>query len=256
MIKLALILGVVFLYAIVSHRTEKWFTAPIVFTTIGVVLSDAVLGWFTLEIDSLTLQILLKGALALLLFSEATTLNADDVSRESSIPVRLLGLAMPLVIIVGLAIAGVMFGVLSFWEAALVGIILAPTDAALGQSVIENTRVPEVIRRGLFVESGLNDGLAVPLALFAAGAAEVVAGTKERTDLLTLIVADRLRDRGRRGTRMGRGRPHSLRHCKTLGNRPVVEHRAARRRSVQFRTGRGNRRQWVHRRMAHRPGPR
>jgi NhaP-type Na+/H+ or K+/H+ antiporter len=61
---------------------------------------------------------------------------------------------------------------LSRWELALVGIILAPTDAALGQQAFSNRRVPALVRGGLGVESGLNDGLALPffvLALAAAG---------------------------------------------------------------------------------------
>ncbi len=61
---------------------------------------------------------------------------------------------------------------LSLWELALVGIILAPTDAALGQQAVSNKEVPALVRGGLSVESGLNDGLALPffvLALAAAG---------------------------------------------------------------------------------------
>jgi NhaP-type Na+/H+ or K+/H+ antiporter len=82
-------------------------------------------------------------------------------------PLRLLGIGMPLTIALGTAAAALLMTDLSFWEAAIVGTVLAPTDAALGQAVVSNPRVPVRVRRALNVEAGLNDGLSVPfLALF------------------------------------------------------------------------------------------
>src|SRR3712207_4206513 len=74
---------------------------------------------------------------------------------------------MPLTIGLGTASAALLLTDLTFWEAAIVGTVLAPTDAALGQAVVSNPRVPVRVRQALNVEAGLNDGLSVPfLALF------------------------------------------------------------------------------------------
>jgi NhaP-type Na+/H+ or K+/H+ antiporter len=74
---------------------------------------------------------------------------------------------MPLTIALGTVLAALLLTDLTFWEAAIVGTVLAPTDAALGQAVVNNRRVPNRIRQALNVEAGLNDGLSVPfLALF------------------------------------------------------------------------------------------
>jgi NhaP-type Na+/H+ and K+/H+ antiporter len=74
---------------------------------------------------------------------------------------------MPLTIALGTALAALVLTDLTIWEAAIVGTVLAPTDAALGQAVVSNLRVPARMRQGLNVEAGLNDGLSVPfLALF------------------------------------------------------------------------------------------
>ena len=75
---------------------------------------------------------------------------------------------MPLTIALGTFVATLVLTDLTFWEAAIVGAVLAPTDAALGQAVVSNLRVPVRVRQALNVEAGLNDGLSVPfLALFS-----------------------------------------------------------------------------------------
>ena len=98
----------------------------------------------------------------LVLFGDALNLNTSEWRKEAMIPGRLLGIGLPLTIVLGLVAAMLLLG-LGIWEAALLATILAPTDAALGQAVITNPRTPERIRTALNVESGLNDGLALPL---------------------------------------------------------------------------------------------
>jgi len=73
----------------------------------------------------------------------------------------------------------------SAWEAALVAAILAPTDAALGQAVVASKKVPERIRRSLKVESGLNDGIALPVVMFLAACASIGSGNHEETNWLS-----------------------------------------------------------------------
>ena len=70
----------------------------------------------------------------------------------------------------------------------ILGVILAPTDAALGQAVVTEPRVPAPIRQGLNVESGLNDGICVPLLFVAVAIADVeshIAGGRSAISLLS-----------------------------------------------------------------------
>lgn len=189
MIKLAVILAVFVLYALLSRRLERRISGPIVFMTLGVILSEPFGGWWTIDLSSTAIQVLLKGALALVLFNEAAELGMHRIAgaRLSS---RLLLGALPLVMIFGTAVALVMWNVLGFWEAAVIGILLSPTDAALGLPVIQNVRVPERIRSALVIEGGLNDGLAVPFALFAAAAAQVTEAGHETEGLIEVVVKD------------------------------------------------------------------
>jgi NhaP-type Na+/H+ or K+/H+ antiporter len=188
MAALALTVLVLIGYAILSRRfSTTSLSGPIVFVTLGLVMSDQVLGIFTVELDEDIIQILLKATLVLLLFTEASELRLGTLRAERSIPTRLLLIAMPLVIGIGFAVAAVMFTNLGVWEAALIAAILAPTDAALGQAVVSNKRVPQDLRHGLVVESGLNDGLAFPFVLAFAGAAQVAEGAEELPHFITLL---------------------------------------------------------------------
>jgi hypothetical protein len=99
------------------------------------------------------------------LFSDASRIDLVALRRQYVVPLRLLAIGLPLTIVAG-ALAGVaVFGQFAFIEALLLAIVLAPTDAALGQAVVTDPRIPSRIRQGLNVESGLNDGICVPLLL-------------------------------------------------------------------------------------------
>jgi len=131
-----------------------------------------------------SIRLLLEATLAIVLFSDATVINSSNWREEASIPVRLLTIGLPLTVAAGFAVAALMFGDLGLWQIALVAAILAPTDAALGQAVISNPRVPQPIRRGLATESGLNDGIALTLVVvFLAGAEETMIGGSPGTIL-------------------------------------------------------------------------
>ena len=80
-------------------------------------------------------------------------------------PLGMLGIGLPLTIALGTLVAANVLQGLTLWEAALLAAILAPTDAALGQAVVNSPQVPVRIRQTLNVESGLNDGLALPVVL-------------------------------------------------------------------------------------------
>ena len=105
-------------------------------------------------------------------------------------PVRLLGIGLPLTIALGAVAAAVIFDQLSAEEAVILAIVLAPTDAALGQAVVTEPRIPGRIRQGLNVESGLNDGICVPLLFAAVAAADVHSGIAEGRSAATLLLEE------------------------------------------------------------------
>jgi sodium/hydrogen antiporter len=165
---LALLAAVGLVYAIVSGRLGRTILTPaIVFLTAGIVLGDAVLGWFTIAPSGTALRLIAETTLALVLFTDAARVDVRALRRELAVPARLLGIGLPLTIAAGLAAALVTLPGLTPIEAALLAIAVAPTDAALGAAVVSDERVPSRIRQGLNVESGLNDGLCVPLLLVA-----------------------------------------------------------------------------------------
>lgn len=176
-------------YVALSQRLDKaWITAPMVFVALGAIVADDGLALVTVELDGELADTLLKATLALLLFVEAAAITPADLRTETGLIARLLAIAMPLVIAIGAAAALVFFGILSFWEGAVVGAILAPTDAALGQGVVSNERIPAGIRNTLVAESGLNDGLAVPFAVAFTAAALANLGIETKGDALTFAM--------------------------------------------------------------------
>ena len=104
--------------------------------------------------------------LVLLLFTDASHTNLRDLRRDGMLSVRLLTTGMLLTIVLGGVFAWWLFPSLGLWYAAIVGAILAPTDAGLGQVIVNSPEVPERVRESLNVEAGLNDGLSVPFLLF------------------------------------------------------------------------------------------
>jgi NhaP-type Na+/H+ or K+/H+ antiporter len=167
-VDLAVLAAVVFAFGLVSRRLEGTvLTPPIVFVAAGVVFGPAVLGLVEFGLDTHTVLLVSEIALSLVLFTDAASINLSVLRQNEGLPLRLLGIGMPLTIALGAASAALLLTDLTFWEAAIVGTVLAPTDAALGQAVVSNPRVPVRVRQALNVEAGLNDGLSVPfLALF------------------------------------------------------------------------------------------
>ena len=131
-------------------------------------------------------------------------------------PVRLLGIGLPLTIVLGAAAAAAVFAELSVEEAVILAIVLAPTDAALGQAVVTEPRIPGRIRQGLNVESGLNDGICVPLLFAAVAVAEWNPRSRRAQPRDPAARGDRLRrHRRRRGRAADRGDRHPGRPPRT-----------------------------------------
>lgn len=149
-------------------------TPPMVFVFAGFMLSAPVLGVFHVEIEQDMLKLLLEVTLVLVLFSDAARIDLAKLKKDHIIPQRMLLIGMPLTIAVGTVFAIVLPLGLTFCEAALVAAILTPTDAALGQVVVSSDKVPEQVKIGLNVESGLNDGIALPIILVFASIASAI----------------------------------------------------------------------------------
>src|SRR3954452_14498099 len=164
-------------YAAVSRRLlGSVITPAMVFVVGGIVASTDVLGWLDPTIGSESVRWVAEATLTVVLFSDASRIDLAALRRQYVVPLRLLGIGLPLTILAG-AVAGVaLFGQLALIEVVLLAIVLAPTDAALGQAVVTDPRIPSRIRQGLNVESGLNDGICVPLLLIAIAIAEAHEG--------------------------------------------------------------------------------
>ena len=123
------------------------------------------LGWLDVPLDGPTAERLAEIALALLLFSDAARIDLASLRHQLAWPSRLLLIGLPMTMVAGAGAAALVFPGLSLASVALLGIMLASTDAALGQRVVTDEAVPARVRQALNVESGLNDGLAVPFFL-------------------------------------------------------------------------------------------
>lgn len=149
------------------------FTAPMIFLGFGYLLSKLELIPAT-EMQSV-LHLVAEIALILLLFLDAAKIDITALKKDFVWPTRMLLIGLPLGMLIGTMFISFMLPTWPLVAIALVAAILAPTDAALGQAVVENPHVPEKTRQTLIIESGLNDGLALPaILLFASLTANVV----------------------------------------------------------------------------------
>ncbi len=165
---LVAVLVCVLVAAAISRRIQGTIvTLPMVYTVLGLILSGRVLGIIEVDLENKFIQIIAELTLILVLATDASRINVRSLIRDHSLPTRLLAIGLPLMMLFGTILAAIFFAELTFWEAAVLGVILSPTDASLGQAVVTNPRVPVRIRQTLNVESGLNDGIAMPFLLMA-----------------------------------------------------------------------------------------
>jgi sodium/hydrogen antiporter len=163
-------------YALVAVRLERFSIGPaFAFTVIGLVAAQDAIGLISIEPTAEPVRILAEGALALLLFADASEIRSRALRHDLTTILRLLLIGLLLTIVLGTAAALIVFPGISIGIALLIGSSLAPTDAALGQPVVTNPNVPARVRRLLNVESGLNDGIATPFVFVALGLAAAEA---------------------------------------------------------------------------------
>jgi sodium/hydrogen antiporter len=152
-----------------SARFDRaYLNGPIVFLVAGGVLG---LTLVDAEGEGAAIRTLAEVTLVLVLFHDAAELQPRELRADSAFTARLLLVGLPLTIGAGFLLAQALFPEIGVWLALLLAAALTPTDAGLGAATVLNPVVPARVRRILNVESGLNDGLATPVVLFAVAAA-------------------------------------------------------------------------------------
>ncbi|MHB1537054.1 MAG: cation:proton antiporter [Solirubrobacteraceae bacterium] len=145
------------------------------FALAGFVVGGGVLKWVDFRPQTGFVTDLADVALIVILFRDGLEVEAEMLQSSWRLPLRKLMLAMPLTAGIVAIAARALFG-LSWTEALLLGALLAPTDPVLTSTIVTNMRVPRFIRHSLNVESGLNDGLALPAVLAFAAALRTGGG--------------------------------------------------------------------------------
>ncbi len=156
----------VYLYSLLSRRLEGTvLTIPLVFALAGILLTLVSPGPVRGELQGPVWLILAEITYAIVLFNGATRVNLRVLRGEMRLPGRLLVIGLPLTILFGTLAAALVLPELSLWEAGALACILASTDTALAEGIVNSPRVPTCVREALNAESGLSDGLVVPLLM-------------------------------------------------------------------------------------------
>jgi NhaP-type Na+/H+ or K+/H+ antiporter len=164
---LVVLVGILLIAGVSRRIRDTIITLPMLYVLFGLFVGLVIRDLIGLSLDDPLVEIIAQLTLVLVLATDASRINLKSVLSSYTLPLRLLGIGLPLTMLLGAVLAAAMFGQLGFWEAAILAVILAPTDASLGQSVVENPKVPVRIRQALNIESGLNDGFAMPFLILA-----------------------------------------------------------------------------------------
>ncbi|ASP39246.1 hypothetical protein CHH28_11410 [Bacterioplanes sanyensis] len=152
-------------YGLIARKIEKEdITAPMLFVALGIIVGPLMLGWVEPSLASTGLQRIAELTLALVLFTEASQIERQQLWRYEAYPIRLLAIGLPLTVVCG-AVVAFYWLQLDWYTAAILAVILTPTDAALAQSIMNKRQFDEQLRHSIAVESGLNDGIALPILL-------------------------------------------------------------------------------------------
>jgi NhaP-type Na+/H+ or K+/H+ antiporter len=190
---LAILAAFVFVYSVAAERLEKMpLSGAIVAMGFGLAFGPLGLGVFTPQVDGDLLRTLAELTLALVLFTDAANANIGVLRVGLRLPVRLLLIGLPLTILLGFGVGILLFPAVTLFEMAVLATMLAPTDAALGKAVVTNPAVPATLREGLNVESGLNDGICVPVLFVFLALASHAATHESGFQLALVLVAEEI----------------------------------------------------------------
>lgn len=185
-----LLVGVLLFSALMSRGMARiWVSVASFLVVVGLVVGPAALGWFDVGITTAAVHAVAAVALSTVLFSDAARTDVRRLRAVASQPARLLTIGLVGSLVLGTVVAIPLFPVLTVPLALVLATILAPTDAALGAPVVTDESVPADVREVLTVESGLNDGIAVPVLLFALSWAGLQdAGASSFASLLVVVL--------------------------------------------------------------------
>lgn len=189
---IALLAMFILIYSSVAGVVERsWVSGPIVFTCFGLLIGAEGFDLLSWDTNRETISGLAEVTLALVLFTDAAGADIGILRKTSILPARLLLIGLPLTILLGFGLGVLIFDNVSLFAIALLAVMLAPTDAALGKAVITNESVPDEVRQALNVESGLNDGICVPiLFLFLALARGHIPGDDTGQFAVRLVIEE------------------------------------------------------------------
>ncbi|WP_447831830.1 cation:proton antiporter [Aeromonas salmonicida] len=176
---LAVLAAFLLIYSLIAGRFEsRLINGPLLFLLMGWLLGPGWLGLMSLSVDSEGIKLLAELTLVIVLFNDAANTNWQVLAANRALPIRLLLIGLPLTLLGGTLFGLWLYPDLPLLELAILSTILAPTDAALGKAVVSNPAVPAPIREGLNQESGLNDGICVPVLLLLLA---LIAPTEQHT---------------------------------------------------------------------------
>ncbi|WP_421289358.1 cation:proton antiporter [Aeromonas veronii] len=191
---LAVIAAFLLLYSLIAGRFEsKLVNGPLLFLLTGWLLGPGGLELLSLSIDSAGIKLLAELTLVIVLFNDAANTNWQVLLANRQLPIRLLLIGLPLTLLCGALFGHWIFPDLPLLEMAILSTILAPTDAALGKAVVSNPAVPAPVREGLNQESGLNDGICVPVLLLLLA---LIAPTEQHAGTARLAITLMLEEIG------------------------------------------------------------
>ncbi len=183
----------IMVYSSVAGAIERrWISGPIVFTCFGLLIGPAGFALLDWDTDRELIRNLAEVTLAMVLFTDAAGADIRVLKQTRGVPARLLLIGLPLTILLGFIAGTVLIDHPSLFAIAVLATMLAPTDAALGKAVITNEAVPDDIRQSLNVESGLNDGICVPVLLLFLALALDMAGDAGPLTLAAQLVFEQI----------------------------------------------------------------
>ena len=192
-VNLAIVAVFAVVYSVVAGRVDRsLISGPIIFLLFGLVCGPLGLNILNLSFGNTEIRIIVDFTLALILFIDAANANLEVLRKNMKIPARMLLVGMPLVILLGVVFGRYLFPGMPLFELCILATILAATDAALGKGVITNKAVPARVREGLNAESGLNDGLAVPVLFLFIALATGYGGDQDNISFALGLVAREL----------------------------------------------------------------
>jgi len=211
---LAVIAAFGFLYSLVASRLERTpINGALVYIAFGLLCGPYFLGMMSPEVDAEGIKRLAELTLAIVLFSDSASANLGELRKVEQLPIRLLLIGLPLTIALGFGAGYLIFDGMSIFAIALLATMLAPTDAALGKAVVSNENVPVGVRQALNAESGLNDGICVPVLLIFLALTTTELGGSETVMMVVRLSLQQIGIGALAGVLLGIAGGTALRFC-------------------------------------------